>query len=70
MLDLYQSQTQQIQKASSHMGKAQPDYSTQWVKFYRDIGMYEQANLLEQKIKDHETKFEENHQLLGQNATL
>jgi hypothetical protein len=44
-LDLYQSQTQQIQKASSHMGKAQPqpDYSAQWVKFYRDIGMYEQV---------------------------
>uniref|UniRef100_A0A914C7L2 K Homology domain-containing protein n=1 Tax=Acrobeloides nanus TaxID=290746 RepID=A0A914C7L2_9BILA len=70
-MDPFQTQTQQVQQANMQMGQAQsqPDYSAQWVKFYRDVGMHEQANLLEQKIKDHQAKFAGNNQVIGQNAS-
>lgn len=45
-MDPFQTQTQQVQQANMQMGQAQsqPDYSAQWVKFYRDVGMHEQVS--------------------------
>ena len=33
------------------MHTGQPDYSAQWAEYYRSMGMHEQANLIDQQLK-------------------
>jgi far upstream element-binding protein len=46
-----QQQSQSTAAPSINPQTGQPDYSAQWAEYYRTMGMHEQANLIDQQLK-------------------
>ena len=47
MQPIYASQTALINPETG-----QPDYSLQWIDYYRSLGMHDQAELVEKRVKE------------------
>jgi len=46
----YASPNSQTALINSQTG--QPDYSLQWIDYYRSLGMHEQADVVEKRVKE------------------